>query len=276
MNKKRILLTAFFILTTLLLTACKINVITDIKSDGTGAYIQEVGIVTSDLSDLGMDVATFCDEMGKEIPAGMSARQETRDKETWCIFETQFYSLEELEKLYAETETRINQISMTEDEFIYDISLDMTGEENSLPGITLNANWIVKMPGRVTESNASEQNGNTLTWKLQIGQENNIRAVSKLGGPDFGGDWLGYVLGGGAFLCLCCFVPLVIGGLVAVHQIEDELVWRLVKNLDLIRGKVLRRLEAEAPGDGDGTPPRRTNLQPHPAVEDFLLALRRT
>jgi len=214
MNKKRILLTAFFILTTLLLTACKINVITDIKSDGTGAYIQEVGIVTSDLSDLGMDVATFCDEMGKEIPAGMSARQETRDKETWCIFETQFYSLEELEKLYAETETRINQISMTEDEFIYDISLDMTGEENSLPGITLNANWIVKMPGRVTESNASEQNGNTLTWKLQIGQENNIRAVSKLGGPDFGGDWLGYVLGGGAFLCLCCFVPLVIGGLV--------------------------------------------------------------
>jgi hypothetical protein len=212
MKTKKFALLVLLSLAALLLTACKINVITDIKSDGTGAYIQEVGIVTSDLSDLGMDVATFCDEMGKEMPAGMSARQETRDKETWCIFETQFYSLEELEKLYSETETRINQISMTEDEFIYDITLDMTGEENSLPGITLNANWIVKMPGRVIESNASEQSGNTLTWKLQIGQENNIRAVSKLGGPDFGGDWLWYVLGGGAFLCLCCFVPLVIGG----------------------------------------------------------------
>jgi len=69
---------------------------------------------------------------------------------------------------------------------------------------------------------------------------------------------------------------LVIGGLVAVRQIDDDLVWRLVKNLDVIRGKVLRRLEDKVPSDGDGTPPRRTNLKPHPAIEDFLLALRRT
>lgn len=69
---------------------------------------------------------------------------------------------------------------------------------------------------------------------------------------------------------------LAIGGLVAVHQIDDDLVWRLVKNFDVIRGKILRRLEDKAPGDGDGTPPRRTNLKPHPAIEEFLLALRRT
>jgi len=69
---------------------------------------------------------------------------------------------------------------------------------------------------------------------------------------------------------------LVIGGLVAVHQIEDELVWRLVKNLELIRGKILRRLEDKAPGEEDGASARRTNLKPHPAIEDFLLSLRRT
>ncbi len=69
---------------------------------------------------------------------------------------------------------------------------------------------------------------------------------------------------------------LIIGGLVAVHQMDDDLVWRLVKHLDVIRGKVLRRLEDKAPADGDGTPSRRTNLKPHPAIEDFLLALRRT
>lgn len=69
---------------------------------------------------------------------------------------------------------------------------------------------------------------------------------------------------------------LIIGGLVAVHQIEDDLVWRLVKNLDVIRGKALRRLEDKAPADGDGAPPQRANLKPHPAIEDFLLALRRT
>lgn len=68
---------------------------------------------------------------------------------------------------------------------------------------------------------------------------------------------------------------LVIGGLVAVHEMDDDLVWRLVKNLDVIRGKVLRRLEDKAPADGDAAPPRRPNLKPHPAIEDFLLSLRR-
>jgi len=68
---------------------------------------------------------------------------------------------------------------------------------------------------------------------------------------------------------------LVIGGLVAVHDVDDDLVWRLVKNLDVIRGKVLRRLEDKAPSGGDASPPRRPDLRPHPAIEDFLLSLRR-
>ena len=68
---------------------------------------------------------------------------------------------------------------------------------------------------------------------------------------------------------------LVIGGLVAVHEIDDELVWRLVKNLDVIRGKVLRRLETKAPTGEDQPPPERPNLKPHPAIEDFLLSLRK-
>jgi predicted small secreted protein len=214
MNKKTILLTALFILTALLLTACKINVITDIQSDGSGAYIQEFGMTTEDLSGLGMDAESFCDEMGNDMPPGMSARQETRDKETWCIFETKFASLDELQKLYGETDTRINQIVIADGELIYDVTLDMSGESNAVPGMGLNANWIVKMPGKVTESTATEQNGSTLTWKLALGKENNLRAVSKVGGAglDLGGDWVWYLLGSGVFLCLCCFVPLVIGG----------------------------------------------------------------
>ena len=56
---------------------------------------------------------------------------------------------------------------------------------------------------------------------------------------------------------------------------DDDLVWRLVKNLDVIRGKVLRRLEDNVTGDEDGPPPRRPNLKPHPAIEDFLLSVRR-
>jgi hypothetical protein len=69
---------------------------------------------------------------------------------------------------------------------------------------------------------------------------------------------------------------LVIGGLVAVHEVEDDLVWRLLKSLDAIRLKTLCRIEEKDPGDGDKTPRKRHNLKPHPAVEEFLLGLRRT
>ena len=68
---------------------------------------------------------------------------------------------------------------------------------------------------------------------------------------------------------------LVIGGLVAVHRLDDDIVWRLVKNLDVIRGRFLRRIEAQDGDDtGDGRAPR-PNLKPHPAIEDFLLNIRR-
>ena len=69
---------------------------------------------------------------------------------------------------------------------------------------------------------------------------------------------------------------LVIGGLVAVHQVDDDLIWRLVKNLGVIRTKVLRRLEDTASAVAETPPVRRPNLKPHPAIEDFLLTLRRT
>ena len=68
---------------------------------------------------------------------------------------------------------------------------------------------------------------------------------------------------------------LVIGGLVAVHNMDDDLVWRLVKNLDVIRARTLRRLNDEPPDDDAKPWYRRPNLKPHPAIEDFLLSLRR-
>lgn len=67
---------------------------------------------------------------------------------------------------------------------------------------------------------------------------------------------------------------LVIGGLVAVHEVEDELVWRLFRNLDVLRGRALRRLDEHDPASdepaGDQPGPK-----PHPAIEEFLAKLRR-
>ena len=69
---------------------------------------------------------------------------------------------------------------------------------------------------------------------------------------------------------------LVIGGIVAVHRLDDDLVWRLVKNLDVIRGRFLRRVDEREASDSDNGPVTRADLKPHPAIEDFLLNIRRT
>jgi hypothetical protein len=68
---------------------------------------------------------------------------------------------------------------------------------------------------------------------------------------------------------------LIIGGLVALHSIEDEVIWRLIRSLDAIRRKALRRLEDEDPTDDDTSEPSEVTRRPHPAIQEFLLKLRR-
>jgi len=67
---------------------------------------------------------------------------------------------------------------------------------------------------------------------------------------------------------------LVIGGLVAIHDVEDDVVWRLMKGIDAIRAKTFRRLDETDPPDEPATTAR-PHLEPHPAIEEFLLKLRR-
>lgn len=69
---------------------------------------------------------------------------------------------------------------------------------------------------------------------------------------------------------------LVIGGLSATGAMEDELVWRLIRSLDSIRRESLRSLvmpgDSSDPGNGD----RPSQPERHPAVEEFLLKIRRS
>lgn len=68
---------------------------------------------------------------------------------------------------------------------------------------------------------------------------------------------------------------LVLGGLLATHDIEDDFVWRLVRNMDAIKERTLRRLESCQQIDQD---PQGEDAQfePHPAISEFLERLRRT
>jgi hypothetical protein len=223
-RKSQLLLIALFIATALLLSACKVNLITDIKSDGSGTYTQELGFTKDEASMAGLNSQgsgeQFCTDAnsqsgGSELPPGTKVRQEQRgDGETWCIFETPFKTLDELRAVYATTDMQINSLSMTDGKVVYDVTLDMSGEGASANIPLGNLYWIVTMPGSVTNHNATEVKGNTLKWKLTIGQKNNMHAESNAGGFNLGGDALWYVVGGVVFLCLCCFVPLVIVGVV--------------------------------------------------------------
>lgn len=66
---------------------------------------------------------------------------------------------------------------------------------------------------------------------------------------------------------------LVIGGLVAVHEVNDDLVWRLMKNFAVILEKTLSRLGT--PEQSEPIETQKSGVQPHPAIEEFLLKLRR-
>jgi hypothetical protein len=63
-------------------------------------------------------------------------------------------------------------------------------------------------------------------------------------------------------------IVLCLGGIFAVHEVDDALVWQVTKSLDRIYQRTRARLlEREGAVEGDA-PQRRVN--PHPAVEDLL------
>ena len=67
---------------------------------------------------------------------------------------------------------------------------------------------------------------------------------------------------------------LIVGGLVAVTDVPDEFVWRLMRSLDVIRHRALKPL-AENGHQDDPESQAETSANPHPAIEEFLLKLHR-
>jgi hypothetical protein len=71
-------------------------------------------------------------------------------------------------------------------------------------------------------------------------------------------------------------IGLVLGGMVALHDVGDDFVWRLVRSLEATRRKFLGRLQSLGPlgRDPDG---REGGLceKAHPAIEEFLSKVRK-
>lgn len=68
---------------------------------------------------------------------------------------------------------------------------------------------------------------------------------------------------------------LSLGGLVAVHDVEDETVWRFVRMLDGVRERFMARVDAWGDEPLRGHPEPEEVARPHPAVEEFLRRLGR-
>lgn len=65
---------------------------------------------------------------------------------------------------------------------------------------------------------------------------------------------------------------LIIGGLVALYDVSDDIVFKLMDGLDAVRDKALRRLErGRAKENGVRSRP---DFTPHPAIEEFLEKVR--
>ena len=210
-RRSRILLVISLAVIALLLSACQVNFITNIKSGGGGLYTQEIGFQADEASMVGLSSGdeNFCSNQNDELPPGTTIHQETRNTdETWCIYETPFASLEELKTIYGTTDTQVNELSLVDGKMTYDISLDLGGDTSSIPSGG-EIYWIVTMPGKVIENNATEQDGNTLKWKLAIGQMNDIRAVSNANAAGADSTTIWYIVGAVAF-CLCVLVLIII------------------------------------------------------------------
>ncbi len=72
---------------------------------------------------------------------------------------------------------------------------------------------------------------------------------------------------------LCEEMALAIGGMAAVHHMDDELIWGLINRLEATRSKILRQL-SDWNSVGRDPPETASTFRPHPAIEQFLLKLR--
>ena len=67
-------------------------------------------------------------------------------------------------------------------------------------------------------------------------------------------------------------LALLLGGIVAVHPVQNETVWAIVRGLDRLRHHAIDKIEAADVKPFDHVD--EIGPEPHPAIEQFLKNLR--
>jgi hypothetical protein len=207
----------------LILAACKVDIISTLRPDGSGELRTEMGLTPEDKQALEafsnggtQDLCTSIQAQGGSPPPGMVFEQEERGDETWCVATEPFGNLDDLRSLYADMQgVTVNRLEIKDGRLYYDITLDLS--EGSTPPSSIDLTWQIEVPGTVGVNNADSVEGRRLTWGLPLGGTVNVHAESVLGGLALPGGTSPWVAVGAVVLaCLCLIVLAVIVVVVVV------------------------------------------------------------
>jgi hypothetical protein len=197
-----------------LLSSCTANFVTDLKSDGSGFFSQEYIMTQDELTSSGITPGeNLCTEdMGlnlSDMPPGTTVRQEQEGDEIRCIFGSPFTTIDELRTIYTDyMDATVNDLRIQDGKAYYDVTINMGDGQDTMGFLVY---WIVKLPGSISDHNATKKDGNSLTWEVPSSGDVNMHATSKTGGISISNTVWWWVAGiGAACLCLVLVVAVIV------------------------------------------------------------------
>jgi hypothetical protein len=170
-------------LATLLLTACRVVVETELKADGSGKFRTAIVFTTQEKENFAQKPEnkskSICGDAEKNLPAGATFVEEIHAGETYCVTEHSFNNLAELRKFYVGMDqVKVNTLQFESGKFMLDIDIDLTSD-NHQKGLV--NEWHLTLPGEIGEQNADRMEGKTLVWVVSPGEKAHLQAESAVG-----------------------------------------------------------------------------------------------
>jgi hypothetical protein len=152
-----------------------------------------------------------------ESTVGSDWTEEDLGDKIRCHYSRSFGDLEELKTQTVKvfSSAHFSRLEITGGHLFYDLAwnTDVSYQSTEDAPFTLQFLWILKMPGDVVSTNASQTSGRTLTWNLMtLNRSSHIQAESTLSSSILGIDPILAALGAFVLLGCCCVLLLAAGG----------------------------------------------------------------
>jgi phosphatidylinositol mannoside-binding LppM-like protein len=167
----------------LLLSACRAVVETNVNLDGSGELRTSIVYTAEEKKNFeqtpGNESKSICDNLRKDVPSDATFTEEIRDQETYCVTSRRFSNISELRQLYARmNNVTVNELKLEIGRLTFDVNVDLTSAQE---GQGIADEWRLTLPGTITENNAGQVDGQTLIWTISPGDKVNLHAKSDVG-----------------------------------------------------------------------------------------------